>query len=78
MLCKFSFQGIGPLVLVRAVQPVNRYFSAENPEKQPDLECLVGMDSADISELYKVKYSCKVLSSTFLVLVIQELSMGSH
>jgi len=46
---------IGPLVLVRAVQPVNRYFSAENPEKQPDLECLVGMDSADISELYKVK-----------------------
>ena len=78
MPCKFSFQGIivplpnGPLVLVRAVQPVNRYFSAENPEKQPDLECLVGMDSADISELYKVKYSCKFASLTFLILVIQE------
>ena len=38
-----------------AVQPVNRYFSAESPNLQPDLECLVGMDSADVSELYKVK-----------------------
>jgi len=40
---------------VSAVQPVNRYFSAESPNLQPDLECLVGMDSADVSELYKVK-----------------------
>ena len=39
----------------RAVQPVNRYFSAANSHPQPDLECLVGIDSKDVSELYKVE-----------------------
>ena len=39
-----------------AVQPVNRYFSAEGPHLQPDLKCLVGMDSASVSELYKVNH----------------------
>ena len=38
-----------------AVQPVNRYFSAANTRPQPDLECLVGIDSKDVSELYKVE-----------------------
>ena len=38
-----------------AVQPVNRYFSAESASAKPDLECLVGIDSADVSELYKVR-----------------------
>jgi len=37
------------------VEPVNRYFSAASDEPQPDLECLVGVDSASTSELYKVK-----------------------
>ena len=53
-----------------AVEPVNRFvfvvcvsfvltfilrfFSAERSSPAPDLECLVGMDSADVSELYKV------------------------
>ena len=31
-----------------------RFFSAERSSPAPDLECLVGMDSADVSELYKV------------------------
>ena len=38
-----------------AVQPVNRYFSAASSHPQPDLECLVGIDSKDVSELYKVE-----------------------
>ena len=42
------------LQLATAVQPVNRYFSAANSRPQPDLECLVGIDSKDVSELYKV------------------------
>jgi len=37
------------------VQPVNRYFSAASDDPQPDLECLVGVDSASTSEMYKVK-----------------------
>jgi len=41
--------------LTAAVQPVNRHFSAESKHLQPNLECLVGIDSADVSELYKVK-----------------------
>ena len=48
-------------MLVTAVQPVNRYFSADSSKLEPDLECLVGMDSADISELYKVFFlECSV------------------
>ena len=35
--------------------PVNRYFTAENPEPQPDLECVVGVHSAAASEMYRVK-----------------------
>ena len=31
-----------------------RFFSAERSSPAPHLECLVGMDSADVSELYKV------------------------
>ena len=37
--------------------PSFRYFTAERPSPAPDLECLVGMDSAVASELYKVLYS---------------------
>jgi len=37
------------------VLPVNRYFSAASDDPQPDLECLVGVDSASTSEMYKVK-----------------------
>ena len=36
-------------------EPINRYFTAENPEPQPDLECLVGIHSAAASEMYRVK-----------------------
>ena len=36
-------------------EPVNRYFTAKNPEPQPDLECLVGIHSAAASEMYRVK-----------------------
>lgn len=46
-----------------AVQPVNRYFSAESSSFQPDLECLVGIDSADVSELYKVEMKVWVAGS---------------
>ena len=35
--------------------PVNRYFTVESPVPRPALECLVGVDSADTSELYKVR-----------------------
>ena len=35
--------------------PVNRYFTAGNPEPQPDLECMVGVHSAAKSEMYRVK-----------------------
>lgn len=37
-----------------AYLPVNRFFTVESPVPRPDLECLVGVDSADTSELYKV------------------------
>ena len=37
------------------LQPVNRFFTAENVEPQPDLECLVGVHSASTSEMYRVK-----------------------
>ena len=58
---------------VSAVQPVNRYFSAESPKLQPDLECLVGMDSADVSELYKVKWK-----NGFKQTFIDELKVYHH
>ena len=49
-----------------AVQPVNRYFSAANAQPQPDLQCLVGIDSKDVSELYKVgKLSENILLEFF-------------
>ena len=51
---------------VSAVQPVNRYFSAESPKLQPDLECLVGMDSADVSELYKVTWNFVSVIKNFI------------
>ena len=35
--------------------PKNRYFSVESPEPQPELECVVGVDSMATSELYRVK-----------------------
>ena len=35
--------------------PVNRFFTVESPTPRPDLECLIGVDSADTSELYKVR-----------------------
>ena len=35
--------------------PVNRYFTVESDKPRPDLECLVGVDSADTSEMYKVR-----------------------
>ena len=34
---------------------MNRFFTVENPEPQPDLECLVGVHSAAASEMYRVK-----------------------
>ena len=37
-----------------------RFFSAERSSPAPDLECLVGMDSADVSELYKVTLTSDV------------------
>ena len=40
--------------LGQTIEPVNRFFTAENTEAQPDLECLVGLDSATVSEVYKV------------------------
>ena len=46
-----------------AYLPVNRFFTVESPVPRPDLECLVGVDSADTSELYKVwplLYICKM------------------
>ena len=35
--------------------PVNRYFKVESPQPRPDLECLVGVESAGTSEMYKVR-----------------------
>ena len=54
------------LQLATAVQPVNRYFSAANSRPQPDLECLVGIDSKDVSELYKVGKLSEIFCSNFL------------
>ena len=36
-------------------QPVNRFFTAESPDQQPELECLVGIHSAAASEMYRVR-----------------------
>jgi len=36
-------------------EPINRFFTAESPVARPDLECVVGVDSMAISELYRVK-----------------------
>ena len=36
-------------------EPVNRYFTAESPVARPDMECVVGVDSMAVSELYRVK-----------------------
>ena len=36
-------------------KPINKFFTVESPEPRPDLECVVGVDSADVSELYRVK-----------------------
>jgi len=41
--------------LGQTIEPVNRFFTAENTKAQPDLECLVGLDSATVSEVYKVR-----------------------
>ena len=38
-----------------AFEPVNRLFTAESPVPRPDLECVVGVDSMAVSELYRVK-----------------------
>ena len=38
-----------------AYEPVNRFFTAESPVPRPDLECMVGVDSMAVSELYRVK-----------------------
>lgn len=59
----FILIGLSPMgyfnsdIFVAAVQPVNRFFSAARSGPAPELECLVGMDSAVVSELYKVKCS---------------------
>ena len=39
----------------KAYEPVNRFFTAESPIPRPDLECVVGVDSMAVSELYRVK-----------------------
>ena len=44
--------------LGQTIEPVNRFFTAENTKAQPDLECLVGLDSATVSEVYKVLRTC--------------------
>ena len=46
-----------PLALAQKTgyQPVNRFFTAESPVARPDLECVVGVDSMAVSELYRVK-----------------------
>ena len=55
-LLNINFQGIFLVHLTCAqVEPVNRYFSAASDDPQPDLECVVGVESAATSELYKVK-----------------------
>jgi len=38
-----------------AFEPVNRFFTAESPEQQPELECLVGIHSSAASEMYRVR-----------------------
>ena len=35
---------------------VNRHFSASRGERAPDLECLVGLDSVTLTELYMVRH----------------------
>ena len=49
MACALAGAALG-----QTIEPVNRFFTAENTEAQPDLECLVGLDSATVSEVYKV------------------------
>ena len=39
----------------KAYEPVNRLFTAESDVPRPDLECVVGVDSMAVSELYRVK-----------------------
>ena len=57
---------------VQAVQgnykPVNYYHTAESPDLQPELECVVGIHSASTSELYRVRcnevkreYPCEII-----------------
>ena len=58
IFCNFFIQGFLICQLTSAeLQPVNRYFTAENPEPQPDLECVVGVQSAAATEMYRVKCS---------------------
>ena len=42
-------------IVIGQQEPVNRFFTAASSELQPELECLVGINSASISEIYKVK-----------------------
>merc|ERR1740124_1013887 len=50
-----------PLALAQKTgyQPVNRFFTAESPVARPDLECVVGVDSMQVSELYRVQIDQK-------------------
>ena len=43
---------------------VNRHFSAARGQRAPGLECLVGLDSVTLSELYMVSDQPSLLRST--------------
>ena len=44
--------------------PFIRFFSAARSGPAPELECLVGMDSAVVSELYKVTLTQRLTTDT--------------
>lgn len=61
MLTKIFFLALACLASLslaqqkKAYEPVNRLFTAESDVPRPDLECVVGVDSMAVSELYRVK-----------------------
>ena len=54
-VCSLLKYSASHLTSAQEFEPVNRYFTAENPEPQSDLECVVGVHSAAASEMYRVK-----------------------
>ena len=58
-------------IAVTSPNQVNRHFSAARGERVPDLECLVGLDSVTLTELYMVRpdncvIMCQSLHCIFL------------